>query len=93
MALQCVQLMDTVDVTRPAFFLLEEVVNFLVTRVPMSRGGGQRTVRAVWAVLLPLLDLGYQVRGCPSCLCLLSQHTRLSSWAAPLLCASGWAVC
>ncbi len=57
------QLMGTVDATRPAFFLLEEVYNFLVTTVPCSRSrdSDSMTVRAVWAVVLPLLDLGYQV--------------------------------
>ena len=54
------QLMTSVELLQPAFFTLEEVPSFLKSSVK-STGGGSVTARCIWAVVLPLLDMGYQV--------------------------------
>ncbi|CAL8463715.1 g3249 [Coccomyxa elongata] len=58
------QLMELVDLVRPTFMTLEEVTTFLLTSLRLDhkeKGGGTRQVRCIWRVLLPLLDMGYQV--------------------------------
>ncbi len=54
------QLVKTVELLQPAFFTLEEVPSFLAISAK-STDGGWEIARCVWAVVLPLLDLGYQL--------------------------------
>ncbi|BDA48406.1 probable DNA (cytosine-5)-methyltransferase 2 [Coccomyxa sp. Obi] len=54
------EIMRTVDLLRPVFFTLEEVPSFLAASVKAQEGGSE-TARCIWAVVFPLLDMGYQV--------------------------------
>ncbi|EIE27756.1 S-adenosyl-L-methionine-dependent methyltransferase [Coccomyxa subellipsoidea C-169] len=53
-------LVKTVELLQPAFFTLEEVPSFLAISAK-STDGGWEIARCVWAIVLPLLDLGYQL--------------------------------
>lgn len=67
-SLNAQQVIEAVRLLRPPFFTLEEVEPFLIASMPAAaaepgsaRSSGDGRVRCIWVIVLPLLDMGYQV--------------------------------